>query len=266
MKNNNITDRILDKILIDQTTKENILWANGRDGHITKADVASIHSRSEKDIETKTKRTKQRAEVFTPSWLCNKMNNCVDEAWFGEVPKFNQEFEKGWGRIDYPIPFLDKTWQEYVLNKRLEITCGEAPFLVSRYDSVSGEDIYIKDRIGLLDRKLRVISENVDDEQEWIEWVFKAYQNIYGYEYQGDNLFLARKNLLLSFVDYTKDKFGHEPSKDDLETIAEIISWNIWQMDGLKYCVPEQPEILSKVIMDWDSKEVVAVKSIAEEE
>lgn len=47
----------------------------------------------------------------------------------------------------------DRTWQKYVDERRLEITCGEAPYLVSRYDAVSGEPLELKDRIGMLDRK-----------------------------------------------------------------------------------------------------------------
>ena len=31
----------------------------------------------------------------------------------------------------------------------MEITCGEAPYLVSRYDAVTGEVINLKSRIGL---------------------------------------------------------------------------------------------------------------------
>ena len=82
----------------------------------------------------------------------------------------------------------------------MEITCGEAPYLTSRYDTTNGSYINPKDRIGLLDRKLRVISENVDDKEEWMKYAKMAYQRIYGYEYQGDNLLIARENLLMTFV------------------------------------------------------------------
>ena len=41
----------------------------------------------------------------------------------------------------------------------MEVSCGEAPYITSRYDTVSGDYIEVPDRIGLLDRKLRVISE-----------------------------------------------------------------------------------------------------------
>ena len=60
----------------------------------------------------------------------------------------------------------------------------------------------------------------------------------YGYEYQGDNLLLARKNLLLTFIDNMIYKFDRQPTTNELKSIAYIISWNIWQMDGLTYTAP----------------------------
>lgn len=67
----------------------------------------------------------------------------------------------------------------------LEITCGEAPFLVSRYDVETGEAIPVPERIGLLDRKLRVVNENVQTEEEWLKWAFREFWATYGYEFQG---------------------------------------------------------------------------------
>ena len=63
--------------------------------------------------------------------------------------------------------------------------------------------------------------------------------SIYGYEWQGDNLVLARESLLYTFIDYYKVKFGKKPQLKSLQYIASIISWNIWQMDGLKGVIPE---------------------------
>ena len=154
---------------------------------------------------------------------------------------FNTETEKGWIVNPEKIPFADhgyKTWKHYVDIKRLEITCGEAPYLVSRYDTVTGVLIPVKDRIGLLDRKMRAVLENTQDEDDWFNWAVRAYQSIYGYEYQGDNLLLARENLLVSFIDYHQDRFGTNPTMKQILRIANIISWNIWQMDGMKYVVP----------------------------
>ena len=121
---------------------------------------------------------------------------------------------------------------------RLEISCGEAPYLVSRYDSVTGKTIKIKNRIGLLDRKLRIVSENIEEELEWIEWSIKAMKSVYGYDWQGDNVLIARENLLYTFIDYYKEKFNKKPSVELVKKISEIISWNIWQMDGLKFVIP----------------------------
>ena len=89
-----------------------------------------------------------------------------------------------------------------------------------------------------MDRKLRVISENVADKEEWIKWAVVAFQRIYGFEYQGDNLLIARENLLMTFIEFYKDKFQEEPNIDTLKEIVTIISWNIWQMDGLKFVIP----------------------------
>ena len=61
---------------------------------------------------------------------------------------------------------ISSTVYTSVVAFRLEISCGEAPYLVSRYDTVTGETIPISQRIGLLDRKLRVISENTDTEEQ----------------------------------------------------------------------------------------------------
>jgi hypothetical protein len=121
----------------------------------------------------------------------------------------------------------------------MEITCGEAPYLVSRYDTTTGEAISLERRIGLLDRKLRVISENVERSTEWLKWAQTAYMNTYGFEWQGDNLLLAREALLWSFIEYYKAKFGRQPQLKSMKYIAYIISWNLWQMDGLKGVVPD---------------------------
>lgn len=259
---------ILFKLLQDHTSNETIIWAtdNYKDKGIgfQKTDHILINSitgyngniirpRVSKSKKEQEKRIKDKAEVFTPSWICNKQNNLIDNDWFGEENIFNGETDNGWKtnnkKINFPTK-LNKTWQDYIKDTRLEISCGEAPYLVSRYDNVTGNTIEIKDRIGFLDRKLRVINENVDNKNEWIEWVKTAYKNIYGFEFQGDNLLIARENLLYTFVDNYYYKFSEYPSKEEMLDISDIISYNIWQMDGLKFVIPyscktEEHEILS---------------------
>ena len=185
------------------------------------------------------KRTKDKAEVFTPSWICNEQNNLVDDAWFGRKNVFNISTGQSWIAVEEKIEFPEnKSWKDYVLACRLEVSCGEAPYLVSRYDTVSGMIIPIKSRIGLLDRKLRVVNEQCADEKKWIEWTKKAFKSTYGFEYQGDNVLLARENLLYTFTDYYEAKFGRLPELSLMREMAEIISWNIWQMDGLTFTAP----------------------------
>ena len=249
-------EQVLAVLLIDRSTKKNIVWATddyidfgvgySPESEITIDKISGIHSfiitpRILKEKQKQSNRTRNKAEVFTPSWICNEQNNLVDEQWFGRADVFNIAGDKGWKTVKTKIAFPSKpgkTWQDYIRAKRMEITCGEAPYLVSRYDTVTGKPIKVQKRIGLLDRKLRVINENVDDASDWFLWVKKAYQSIYGYEYQGDNLLLARKNLLLTFIDNMVYKFDRQPTTNELKSIAYIISWNIWQMDGLTYTAP----------------------------
>lgn len=211
---------------------------------ITGPNTKIIQPRIAKSKEDQLNRTRKSAEVFTPSWICAEMNNLCDEEWFGEPNVFNQVINKTWEPTLNKISFKETNkrkkaeWQRYVDSKRLEITCGEAPFLVSRYDTTTGEVLPIIKRIGLLDRKLRIVNENTDNEADWFFWTKRAYESTYGYEYQGDNLLLARENLLWTFIDNYKYKFQQFPAIAHLKQIANIIAWNIWQMDGLKECAP----------------------------
>lgn len=252
-----LNKELLTILLKDRTSGKNIIWATDNyssrgygyqsTDYITVESITGYHGnvikpRSEKSKEDQAIRVKKKAEVFTPSWICNAQNNLVDNAWFESEGMFNTEHDKTWTATTKKVPFptpSGKTWQDYINDNRLEITCGEAPYLVSRYDTVTGEVIEIERRIGLLDRKLRVISENVDLEPEWYSWAKKAFQNTYGFEWQGDNVLLARENLLFTFIDYYENKFGVFFIKEYLKEIATIVSWNIWQMDGLKFVIPE---------------------------
>lgn len=102
-------------------------------------------------------------------------------------------------RIEFLHP---KTWRDYVDAKRLEITCGEAPYLVSRYDTTTGDLIPVYERIGLFDRKMRIVNENCSTDEEWLKWSRRAVQSVFGYEFQGDSVLIARENLLYDYIDY----------------------------------------------------------------
>lgn len=300
--NDNIK-RIIPKLLKDQTTGKNIIWATDtyqpygneyekRKQMDEKLCIKLIKEgimlpRIMKTKEQQDERTKGKAEVFTPSWICNKMNNYCDEQWFQRKNVFNIEnSDNTWTTINKKIEFNNdnKAWQKYVDSRRIEITCGEAPYIVSRYDATTGKKLNINDRIGILDRKLRIVNENSNNEEEWLRWTNRAYESVYGFEFQGDNLLFARLNLVQTFIDYYIDRFSKEPIKKIIDRIVNIVSWNLWQMDGLKDTIPfEIPrdefqqisfyEIFSNIedkekklvyckIKDWRANKVIEYRSM----
>lgn len=252
---------ILKTLLCDRTTGRNIIWADNEyealgDGHmgddeitvekITGMNSGVIKPRIAKEQEKQSQRTKSRAEVFTPSWLCNQMNNDLDEAWFGRRDVFNTEAvaddgAKTWTAANGPIEFpklKGRGWHAYVEAPRLEITCGEAPFVCSRYDTVTGDELPVCERVGFLDRKLRVVTEKTKTRKEWVRRALDALKATYGFEYQGDNLLIARINVLETFAEHLRDRWGSDPEQDELERAAWIVSWNFWQMNGFTDAVP----------------------------
>lgn len=215
-----------------------------------------IKPRVEKSKADQQRRVKAKAEVFTPLWVCNTQNNLVDEALLGSH-LFNtvaEEDPKAWVPTEGTIIFPESyPWTRYVTDRRLEMACGEAPYLMSPYDATTGAYLPVRDdqgrfqRIGLLDRKLRVVSEHMTTSEEWQQAALMALSSIYGYEWQGDNLLLARLNMVNTYFDYLQDfhKAHNLPtlSKAELENlvvrVAQEAAWQLWQMDGLKQVVPE---------------------------
>ena len=259
---------VLDTLLKDKSTGKNIIWATDPPEELQTVMYESVTDRSQittqqlglthyevvlprmmKQTDTQQQRTRKKGEVFSPAWVCNKMNNALDADWFRglgaeeSAGQFTVELPQGWQTVETPVQFpacKGKTpaWVQYVQSRRLEVTCGEAPFLASRYDAATGEMIPVARRIGILDRKLRVVSENAATEDEWRKYATHAVQSTYGYEYQGDNLLLARVNLLLTYAEHLQARWQRKPTKEELQPIANIISWNLWQMDGLHLSVP----------------------------
>ena len=221
---------LLDKLLADKTTMKRIMWATdayaalgpryGRNEEITPElitgpNASVIKTRARKEMEQQSSRTRQHGEVSTPLWVCRKMCGYADEMWDSKA-----------------------RWQKYVDARVLEITCGEAPFLVSRYDVETGEVIPVPDRIGLLDRKLWTVNENAQTEENWLKWAFQAFHATYGYEFQGDNLLIARVNLLMTFEEYLWERWRRKPTLSEYGKLITVIVWNVWQMDGLHGTIP----------------------------
>lgn len=116
----------------DHTTGKNIIWATepplelgaGFADEITleQLDKIQLVPRVQKRLADQKKRTSKKAEVFTPTWVCKKMADVVENDLKGE------------------------DWIEYINKTCLEVTCGEAPFLVNRYDTVTGKKIPVPKR------------------------------------------------------------------------------------------------------------------------
>lgn len=200
---------------ISKTFSENSRMGVGMMRHfLVDEDRTIFQPRAQKDSKIKASRTKKRGEVLTPLWIVNQMIDLLDEEW------------------------KELSLNEYLSQTVLELCCGEAPFLVQRYDSISGDLIPVAQRRGILDRKLHRTSKSTKSKKTWMDRAYQAYRTTYGYEYQGDSLFLGRENLLFDFVEHYFDKFHELPSINEINNIATIISWNLFQMDGLKNEVP----------------------------
>ena len=169
---------LLDVLLLDRTrtTKRkshNILWAtDSYVGHnpkqeisildITGSNTYLIQPRIAKSKEEQKSRTKDKAEVFTPKNIVSQMNRQID-----------------WSSGNWPAD--ESNWKDYVKEFRLEITCGEAPFIVGRYNAASGKKVLkLSDRVGFLDRKLQVVGSYCNDKKEWLKWAVVAFQCSYG--------------------------------------------------------------------------------------
>jgi len=246
---------ILDILLIDRTTsttkkKKNIIWANenyvrfGSKAYSATAQMLPelvtgqmgniIKPRALKSKEMQKERTKSKAEVFTPIWI---------------VKKQNDEIEKDYINDDLET-YVKRTW--------LEITAGEAPYMATRYDMETGEIVPIAERVGFVDRKLKRINIEINDKAEWQRLVVEAYKASYGFEWSGDSLLLARENLLYTYRDYYFQKWLQEPTYGLFVDIAKIISYNLFQMDGLKYIIPlteKREKILEIQLSFLDEKE-----------
>ena len=102
---------LLKLLLQDKTTGRYIRWAC--DGYaqygslytaekeilpelITGENTKIIQPRTAKSKEEQQNRTRKSAEVFTPSWICNDMNNLCDDEWLGYTNAFNTKQEHYW--------------------------------------------------------------------------------------------------------------------------------------------------------------------------
>lgn len=270
----NDSGTLLTILLKDRTTNKNIVWASPSYEGMGKPFCADqpikknliigpydsiIQPRVEKNKRNQELRTRKRGEVFTPPWLVDKQVSIVLD-----------EIE-------------DISFEIFIVLRWLELACGEGPYIVTRYDSITGDIIPVEERVGFLDRKLQRIAKEVNSEQEFIKWSKIAYESSYGYELQGDSLLLARENLLLSFCEHYDYTFGKLPTMKVIKQIATIISYNIFQMNGLTKQTPYSDNSKGNIqlnlfddvnnqelqgdmfafVKDWKNKALVSMDSIS---
>lgn len=227
---------VLEILLKDRTTGENILWGTDQYGYDPKSEIQIdqiisgdvIKPRFMKSLEDQKSRTDSKAEVYTPIEIIDKMTDLVEE---------------------------DLDTEKYIRRKVLEVTCGEAPYLVSRYDVSTGKMIPLSKRQGLLDRKMRRINNLTvtKDKKTWEVCMTYAIQSTYGYEWQGDSLLLARENILYDIVDWYEEKFLEAMPLEMMKEVAGIVTYNIVQMDGITMCIPYSDTPV--LIMNWELNE-----------
>lgn len=134
---------LVGRLLQDKTTRKNILFASDSyagygagyrdDSQMTEGvllgfDSCDIQPRVYKAAAEQTERTRKRAEVFTPAWIVNQMNNHCDAEWFGRPDVFNKQTGQNWEVTVEPITLPEgKDWKQYVDSRRLEITLRRSP-------------------------------------------------------------------------------------------------------------------------------------------
>lgn len=207
----------------DDKVTETLLWerTTGTKFPINPDEVMPRYLKAQEDQKS---RTAKKAEVFTPYEIIERMNDSLEPD--------------------------DENKAQYIKKKVLEITCGEAPYLTTRYDAVTGEEIPVEKRLGLLDRKLQCIPKEIGKEL-YVLCVDAALKASYGYEWQYDSLFLARRNLLMTTIEHFESVWGTEPEYLDVLSWATTISYNIFRMDGVSMCIPETK--IPAMVMNWDS-------------
>ena len=121
---------VLDTLLKDKSTGKNIIWATDPPeelqtvmyepvtdkSQITTQQLGLTHyevvlPRMMKQTDTQQQRTRKKGEVFSPAWVCNKMNNALDADWFRglgaeeSAGQFTVELPQGWQTVETPVQF-----------------------------------------------------------------------------------------------------------------------------------------------------------------
>ena len=204
-----VNDKVLETLLLDQTSKRPVLDKEGAEYTLDVFD----------DLDVLIKEIK-------PTYSFAQMKEVLDEV---------KERNEG------------REWDEFVFARALKPDCEDGRYLVTLSNSYG--DIAVSERYGILDLKFKAIDEHVDKDNQWSAWAISALQSVFGYSDNGADVLLTRINILQDFIDHYIDHYHKEPDNTLKEKAAEIISWNVFQLENV---------IQSDCnIMDWNKNETI---------
>lgn len=214
---------VINELMADQTTGENITWGV-QPSYIQR--VAAHEFIKYQDLKRIARGHNRNVHYPLPSNYRYFINAGIPE----ELLNPNYVSDGSRKTITHEVSFLRKKW--------MEADCAEGFTLATVYAPASGRILPVNERTGFIDIKLNLISRLCDSPDAWIILARYAVGSCYGFEVNGDNLFLTRINVLSSILDFFKNKFDSPLNFQEVEEFANIISWNIFQLDGYTHSIP----------------------------
>jgi hypothetical protein len=180
-----------------------------------------LRRRCDKPKAEQRARTKRRAEVFTPTSVVAFMNDHAEAA-----------------KCNVPVEELDTvSWRDRIQLRALDSCCGEGAFTTTLYDPITGEDIPEPERVGILDRKLRLVVEHAPMSLA-PRYLLTALRTSYACDIMGDNVILARMNVYLAWLEAYRRAMGTPPSIAEMNEACEVICGTVMQVDALTGMLP----------------------------
>lgn len=203
---------------------------------------SQVVKRHEGNAERNVHAQRHYGEVYTPAWLCNLQIGLHDDNWAGVDNLFNTARIGDWEtEQDVYAKLPEDRWLEYLKFPVLEACCGEGAYLAFRYDKVTGEPIPLRDRAGVLDRKLLIAFHYARAHQVLPEQTYNlfadALDRVHGYEYQARPLLIARENMVLTVIDFLRSA-GITATQEQVDDLCRRAVRQLPQMDGLTQCIP----------------------------
>lgn len=232
-----IDESVLETLLTDKSTRRPLVWPSGPNH------PAAWMSREDFLRPQLAAEDPQAEQAEFLEW--NRKLNTLDAAWFGHEPAFNEESAQGWQTLSEPVAFDDPFhWKKYVTRPVFLFQAGHGQALVFRPFAQGAEPMQYGKRMGILDRRLRIISENTREESEWLRWAESALQSLYGTDVSPLAIFQARLSALVAVREAYAQRFGGQLPVREEKYMVTTLCWNLFQMDprtGCSFPVEEKP-------------------------